>query len=170
MRVLLSRGNREAGVYRVQNLLGAEPIRLQRNSVCKDPLFCGIPLSDQQLFGHVYHVLSRYGVEFASGHSRSDILCPGSWFEALPSDKWGPAQPIPTNGVPVKAVARPPSAPSSCGTTTPPSGTATPPSGNCPTTIASIGPASCGPIPGVQNIVDCQLQGVVRVAYRNAPD
>jgi len=38
--------------------------------------------------------------------------------------------------------------------------------GNCPTTIANKGPAACGSIPGVQNVVDCQLQAYVWVAYR----
>lgn len=53
-----------------------------------------------------------------------------------------------------------------CGPSPPPSS----PSGNCPTTIASLGPASCGSIPGVQNVVDCQLQGYALVAYHNSND
>jgi len=37
---------------------------------------------------------------------------------------------------------------------------------NCPTTIASVGPASCGSFPGVQNSVDCLLQAnVVVISY-----
>jgi hypothetical protein len=33
--------------------------------------------------------------------------------------------------------------------------------GNCPTQVGSTGPPSCGPFPGVQNQVDCQLQANV---------
>ena len=54
--------------------------------------------------------------------------------------------------------------------TNPPSTQPPPIVGNCPTAIGNVGPASCGSIPGVQNTVDCQLQGLAWVAYRSAND
>jgi hypothetical protein len=122
----------------------------------------GYAVATNNCLDAVYNVLSKYGVGFTSGHSPSDILCPGSWFEALPAGplEWGPIQPIPMSGAPVQAVPCPSSIPSSCA----------PPSGNCPTTIGPIGPAACASLPGVQNVVDCLMQAVVKSASYQAGD
>ena len=99
-----------------------------------------------------------------AGHTPSDILCPGTWFDALPVDKWGVATPIPFTTSPVKA--------GSCTNNLVPSSCAIyilpPPNGNCPTTVGPRGPAVCGTLPGVQNQVDCSLQAVVKSALAGA--
>ena len=126
----------------------------------------------------VYNILQAYGVQFAGAAAGPSFdWCPGQWYNDLTFPDWSNPIVLPTTGTPATAVFCSSTAiPTKCGTGPPTSASqSTGATGNCPTTIGALGPttigafgqipAACGPLPGVNNLADCSLQGLISSWY-----